>query len=253
MSNAEHLAPAVRVDVDRDDHRDRDDAMVAAHLHVGGVEPDIRPVALQRPVEERFDLVVDLLAQPADLALRNARSAHGLDEVVDRAGRDALHVGFLDHGAQRLLRHPPRLEEARKVRALAQLGDAQFDRASPRLPIPVAIAVALGEPLRRTLAMRRAGSDADLNLHQPLGGEGDHVAKNVGVGGLLHQRAKVHHIVGHRRFLGLRLRFATQTLPKNRRWPPQAARSLRRYEKRASQTACSRRDTPPSGTRPRFA
>ena len=110
--------------------------MVTAHLHVGRVQPDIRPVALQWSVEERFDPVVDLLAQPADLALRNARSAHGLDEVVDRAGRDALDIGFLDHRAQRLLGHPPRLEEARKVRALAQLGDAKLDRSRARLPVP---------------------------------------------------------------------------------------------------------------------
>ena len=64
--HAEHLAPAVAVDADRDDHRDRDDAAVLAHLHVGGVDPEIRPVALDRPVEEGLHLVVDLLAQPAD-------------------------------------------------------------------------------------------------------------------------------------------------------------------------------------------
>ena len=128
--HAQHFAPAVCVDADRDDHRDRDDAVVAAHLHVGGVEPDIGPVAFERPVEEGFDPVVDLLAQPRHLALRDARSAHRPDEIVDRAGRHALDVGLLDHRGQRLLGHPPRLEEARKVRALAQLGDAQFDRAA---------------------------------------------------------------------------------------------------------------------------
>jgi hypothetical protein len=36
----------------------------------------------------------------------------------------------------------------------------------------------------------------------PLGGEADHLAQNVGVGGLLHERAKAHHFVGHRWFLG---------------------------------------------------
>ena len=90
----------------------------------------------------------------------------------------------------------------------------KLDRAGARLPVPVAVAVALGEPVGRTLAVRRAGLGADFHLHQPLGGEGDHIAKNVGVGGLLHQRAKVHHLVGHRRFLGLRLRFATRTYRK---------------------------------------
>ena len=73
---------------------------------------------------------------------------------------------------------------------------------------------ALRQPVGRPLAVRRASPGAHLQLHQPLGGDGDHVAKNVGVGGLLHQRAKVHHLVGHRRFLGLRLRFATRTYRK---------------------------------------
>ena len=62
--HAEHLAPAVGVDADRDDHRDRDDAPVLAHLHVGGVDPQIGPVAFDRAVEEGLHLVVDLLAQP---------------------------------------------------------------------------------------------------------------------------------------------------------------------------------------------
>src|SRR5215471_12697217 len=34
---AQHLAPAVAIDADRDNHRDRDDATVAARLHVGGI------------------------------------------------------------------------------------------------------------------------------------------------------------------------------------------------------------------------
>ena len=62
--HAEHLAAAVAVDADGDDHGDRDDAAVLAHLHVGGVDPEIGPVAFDRPVEEGLHLAVDLLAQP---------------------------------------------------------------------------------------------------------------------------------------------------------------------------------------------
>ena len=128
-----------------------------ADLHVGGVEPEIRPVALDRPVEEGLHLLVDLLAQPDDLALGDAAHAHRLDQVVDRAGRDALDVGLLDHRGQRLLGHPARLEEAREVAALAQLRDAQLDRAGPGLPVAVAVAVALVEPLGARLAVAGAG------------------------------------------------------------------------------------------------
>ena len=177
---------------------DRDDAAVVARLHIGGVDPQIGPVALDRPVEEGLHLAVDLLAQPADLALRDARPAHRLDQIVDRPGRDAVDVGLLDDRGQRLLGQPPRLEKAGKIAALAQLRDAQLDRSGPRLPSPLAIAVALREPIRAPLAIGRAGQRPDLQLHQPFGGEADHLAQNIGVGGLLHQRAKVHHLVGHR-------------------------------------------------------
>lgn len=50
--HAEHLPPAVGIDAHRDDHGDRDDTPVLPDLHVGGVDPQVRPVALDRPVEE---------------------------------------------------------------------------------------------------------------------------------------------------------------------------------------------------------
>ncbi len=63
--HAEHLAPAVGVDADRDDHRSRADAAVVAHLHVGRVDPQVRPVAFERPIEERPDPRVELFDTPA--------------------------------------------------------------------------------------------------------------------------------------------------------------------------------------------
>jgi hypothetical protein len=42
-----------------------------------------------------------------------------------------------------------RSEEARKVGALPEPGNAQLDGASARLPVPVVVAVALGRPRRR--------------------------------------------------------------------------------------------------------
>src|SRR5882672_1531600 len=49
---AQHLAPAIAIDADRDDHRDRDDVAVAARLHIGRIQPDIGPLALERTVEK---------------------------------------------------------------------------------------------------------------------------------------------------------------------------------------------------------
>ena len=38
------------------------------------------------------------------------------------------------------------------------------------------------------LAIAGAGQATDLQLHQPLGGKADHLAQEIGVGGLLHER-----------------------------------------------------------------
>ena len=46
------------------------------------------------------------------------------------------------------------------------------------------------------------GQGAHLQLHQALGGEANHVAQNICVGGLVDEGAQVHHVVGHRRILG---------------------------------------------------
>src|SRR3546814_9054924 len=50
--HAEHFAPDVGVDADGDDDRDRDAVVIAPGLDVGGVEPDIGPLALDRTTEE---------------------------------------------------------------------------------------------------------------------------------------------------------------------------------------------------------
>jgi len=50
----------------------------------------------------------DIIAEAADPALRDAGSAHGLAEVVDGAGGDAVVVGFLDRRGERLLGGAPR-------------------------------------------------------------------------------------------------------------------------------------------------
>jgi hypothetical protein len=89
------------------------DAAVLADLHVGRVDPEIGPVAFDRPLEEGLHPLVDLLAQPAHLALRDARHAERLDQIVDGTGGHTLDVGLLDHGGERLLRHAPRLQERR--------------------------------------------------------------------------------------------------------------------------------------------
>ena len=63
--------------------------------------------------------------------------------------------------------------------------------------------------------MGRPGLGPYLQLHQLFGGEADHVAQDIRVGGLLHERAKVHHLIGHWGFLGC-VDVRNPTLPENR-------------------------------------
>jgi hypothetical protein len=58
--HAQHLTPAVAVDGDSDDDRDRNDTAGGADFHISRIQPEIGPIAFQRPLEEGGDLVVDL-------------------------------------------------------------------------------------------------------------------------------------------------------------------------------------------------
>src|SRR6202047_3119932 len=141
------------VHANSDDDRDRDDVVVAPCFDVSGIQPDIGPLALNRAAQEGSHPLVDLAAQSRDLALGDALHSHGPHQIVDRAGRDALDIGFLDHGGQRPLGQAARFEEGREVAAVPQLGDAQLDRTRAGLPVAVAVAVALVAPLRAALAV----------------------------------------------------------------------------------------------------
>ncbi len=208
--HAQNLAPAIGGDADRERDRDTDDAAALAHLKIGGVDPEASlsrhwserqwraPFALDRAGQKGVDPLVDLVAEPADMALGNASTAQGLHEIIHGACRDAVHTGFLDHGGQGLLDGPARLEERRKIGAGPQAGNPKLDAAGPRLPVSIAIAVALRQPVGGLLAIIRAGLRAHLELHQALGGKAGHLAQQVGIGALFHQSAQVHHGFGHR-------------------------------------------------------
>ena len=101
-----------------------------------------------------------------------------------------------------------------------------------RLPAPVAVSVALGRAEEALLAIGGAGGRARLHLHQTLGGKADHLAQQIGVRALLHERAQVHHVVGDR-------------------WPFQAGVGVatRPYRKAPMTTALP--PTPRPGTSPR--
>lgn len=105
-----------------------------AHFQIGGVEPGIGPIAFERTPQKRMHALVDLLAQLRDLRFRDAGHAHGLDQFLDAARRDAVDPGFLDDGGERLLHQPARLKNEAGIirRPGAEFRDLQIERADAR-------------------------------------------------------------------------------------------------------------------------
>ena len=79
-----------------------------------------------------------------------------------------------------------------------------------------------------------AGSGAHFHLHQPLGGEADHVAKDIRVrpSSTSARKLIIWSVIGGS---SVALRFATRPYRRTADGHPQATRSLRRYGERASQ------------------
>jgi hypothetical protein len=250
--HAEHLPPAVGVDADGDDHRDGDDVVVAPHLQIGGIEPDIGPLAFDLPPQECIHPLVDLAAQARHLALADAVHAERLHQVIDRAGGDALDVGFLDDRSQRLLGHPARFQEAGEVAAMAQLGNAQLDGAGAGAPVSVAVAVTLVGALGAAFAWCGAAQRLGLQRHQAFGGKADHLAQERRVGALLEQRAKGDLVIGHRRGPRVRVAVRTSTLPGTAAVTTAVDKSPAYARLAAVATAgdLPTAPTPPHGTRP---
>ena len=113
-AEADNLAPAFGRDSNGDYCGNRDDAAALAYLQVGGVEPQIAPFALDRPLQESRYPLLDILAQLGNLALRDAGKAHRLHKVVDAPSGYAANPSLLDHANQRFLGDFARLQKGRK-------------------------------------------------------------------------------------------------------------------------------------------
>ena len=84
------LTASVGADGDGDYGCHGHDPAALALLEVSRVQPEIGPFALQWPVEEGADALIDVFAELGNLRLADPGQSHGLDEVVHSAGRDAL-------------------------------------------------------------------------------------------------------------------------------------------------------------------
>src|ERR1700729_812772 len=104
---------------------------------------------------------------------------------------------------QCLFAHLARLKEGRKVAALTQFRDAKLDGSGPGLPVAVPVAVTMIQPIRCPGTGLSPGQGLNLQRHQPLSGEADHLTQKVGIAGLFQQGLEVHGLGGHRWVLGL--------------------------------------------------
>jgi hypothetical protein len=94
-----------------------------------------------------------------------------------RAGRNALHVGFLDHGGERLRPSggPPASPGSGSPCAAWGCEVRQSRRGSPRSGRGSRCA---GQASGVLLAVSRFGLALDFHLHQSLGGKADHPAQH---------------------------------------------------------------------------
>src|SRR5690606_9617094 len=95
------------------------------------------------------------------------------------------------------------------------LRDLQVDRASARVPEPLAIAIAAVQALRASLSISRCTQAFGIHLHHPLGDELDHLPQQVGIGALFGELSKcdIGFGGGHRVVLS-ELRCRNPTLPR---------------------------------------
>src|SRR5262249_35124336 len=126
--------------------------------------------ALEWARAELLDDRVERLRQPRNLAAAHALDAELPDELVDPPRRDASEVGVGDHGHERLLGPPTRLQKpVGEIAPLSELRHRELDRTDARVPAALAVAIALVPPLRRALAVGRTAERVGLRAHQRLG------------------------------------------------------------------------------------
>ncbi len=185
------------------ERRHRDDPTTLADLQIGGIQPKIR-IALvgERAGTEGLHLGVERGTHPADLALAHRGDAEGLDEILHPTGGHAGHVRLLDHREQGPLGPSSGLEQAGEVAAVTDPGDGQVDRAHPRVPASLAIAVAAGQAVFGVaLTMGHAGDLGDLGFHDRLGQHPQALPQEIHVpitDRLAYRLEQRHPVLGHR-------------------------------------------------------
>jgi hypothetical protein len=203
--DAEDLTVPVVVDPGRHEHDRVDHASVLADLHrerVGGHEGE-RPRVGERSGAERGHLLVEVGSHPRDLRLRQRRDPQRRDELVHPPRGDTEEVAGRHHADQCRFGTLPALEQpVGEVRAGAELGDRDVDRADPGIQLAVPVAVSGVHPLRIGLAVIGATHRVRVSGEQRVDHRGQQRAQQIRrrVGqALLQQGGRVENVrSGHR-------------------------------------------------------
>ena len=159
-------------------------------LDVGGVEEHVGKLdVVQAPLPELAHGHVELGADAADLALGHPGvDAQRHHQVVDLAGRHAVHERLHDHRPQGPVDTPTGLEEGGEEAAVAQLGDGQLHVAGLGRQQSGAAAVAVGGAI--VVALVGSGADhlrqlqVDEGLQHELHGLAHEVEVSAGAEGV---------------------------------------------------------------------
>src|SRR6516162_6208598 len=165
----QHLAPAVPVDADRDQHRVARNNAGFAYPLVARVEDQIGQGFGQGPAGKLRQARIQSLVDRADRRGREVVAAQLLSNRLDFAGRNPLHVHLCQCGNQRPLRALVALEQFGREPALAILRHPQLELANPRDQGPVVIARAVAQTARCPLAPSRPPAPASSPLRAPPG------------------------------------------------------------------------------------
>lgn len=135
---------------------------------LGGTGP--HPEHLATPVGVRPDCDYGLHQHDAtglaDMALRDPADTHCLHQIIDRAGRDALHVGFLDHPCERILRCATRFQKGWDVAYRYAASGCTGPSSGAR--IPLALAVTVREVMRPSLRLHAPRRSSSRRRAPPL-------------------------------------------------------------------------------------
>ena len=105
--------------------------------------------------------------------------------------------GFLYDGDQGFLGDPTWLQKRRKITAFPEFWYFHGNCSGARIPIPLAIAIALIAAICRPLAVRGANQAVDIHRHHPIGDVADHFLEDIRIRALFNQVFQSHSVDGH--------------------------------------------------------